>query len=855
MITLRSESPIPVNPPNSVAAFSIEHHSEAPVVPRGLEERNNLNRRRVDKPISHSNSHKTVGFESKVTNLRTGTTEPLRSESYSDLRRRSQSTMEAPWTYNAPPGHRALEACIRGGRGFSLKANRNLVLVLTFICYASYHASRKPPSIVKSVLHGDGETMGMLTGGHRRSLLAMQSAVQEPYSLMTTTNISTAFVGPVYENRQLKTPVNDRTKDQSESLLLGNEVSQQNSKLEGWAPFNNPSTGKSLLGDLDLAFLAFYALGMFVSGLLGDRVDLRYFLTIGMLASGMSVLLFGAAYFWNIHSMTYFVAVQIFGGVVQSSGWPAVVSVMANWFGHGKRGVIMTVWNAHTSIGNIMGSLIAAKMVIYGWGWSFILPGALMIVVGMLIFLFLVVEPQDIGFLPQSGSAIPSQLATPGTPGTGRALSAGPESERERERERERGMMSDAERALLERLVAQLAERHGGRVPAQVAASQQAHHHLHVPHGRHGMFPMGSTLVMVDEHRGSVEGSEDEEGGPEVWAGPGSGARKGRGAVRGGSPSPTQTGGSERSGVSFFSAWCIPGVATYAMTLFFAKLTAYTFLYWLPYYISSTVVGGRALTPSEAGNLSIIFDIGGVLGGILAGKLSDSYGAPALVCCGYVYTAIPVLYLYRAYGAISFTINIALMASAGFLVNGPYALITTAISADLGSGAMAGNEKVLATVTSIIDGMGSIGAALGPMLTGYVSELPGGFDNVFIMLYVASLCAGLLLTGIVLNELGLISKRRSMGATNTTAPGSGDSARGGSNSMDDLERSPLISAADVVNSAGFTYNPPYGAGGGELSDGREGLAELTIDNESGIPTRVPVTVQSKAFIVEEKSTD
>lgn len=34
------------------------------------------------------------------------------------------------------------------------------------------------------------------------------------------------------------------------------------------------------------------------------------------------------------------------------------------------------------------------------------------------------------------------------------------------------------------------------------------------------------------------------------------------------------------------------------MTLFFAKLVAYTFLYWLPYYISTTEVGGRVLTPA-----------------------------------------------------------------------------------------------------------------------------------------------------------------------------------------------------------------------------------------------------------------
>lgn len=33
-------------------------------------------------------------------------------------------------------------------------------------------------------------------------------------------------------------------------------------------------------------------------------------------------------------------------------------------------------------------------------------------------------------------------------------------------------------------------------------------------------------------------------------------------------------------------AWRIPGVSAYAFCLFFSKLIAYTFLYWLPYYIN-----------------------------------------------------------------------------------------------------------------------------------------------------------------------------------------------------------------------------------------------------------------------------
>jgi sugar phosphate permease len=50
---------------------------------------------------------------------------------------------------------------------------------------------------------------------------------------------------------------------------------------------------QSMLGQVDLAFLAAYAAGMFFAGHMGDRTDLRVFLSIGMLGSGIFCTLFG----------------------------------------------------------------------------------------------------------------------------------------------------------------------------------------------------------------------------------------------------------------------------------------------------------------------------------------------------------------------------------------------------------------------------------------------------------------------------------------------------------------------------------------------------------------------------------
>ncbi|KAG0477672.1 hypothetical protein HPP92_012391 [Vanilla planifolia] len=118
----------------------------------------------------------------------------------------------------------------------------------------------------------------------------------------------------------------------------------------------------------------------------------------------------------------------------------------------------------------------------------------------------------------------------------------------------------------------------------------------------------------------------------------------------------------------------------------------------------------------------------------------------------FMYCAIPALYIYRAYGSISLPCNAILMLIAGLFVNGPYALITTAVSADLGThGSLKGNSRALATVTAIIDGTGSAGAAIGPLLTGYLSSWSWG--AVFSMLMVAALVAGLLLTQLVVGEV------------------------------------------------------------------------------------------------------
>ena len=50
---------------------------------------------------------------------------------------------------------------------------------------------------------------------------------------------------------------------------------------------------------------------MYVSGFIAERLDLRIFLSIGMVLSGTFTMLFGLAYYWDITNLWYFIVIQV----------------------------------------------------------------------------------------------------------------------------------------------------------------------------------------------------------------------------------------------------------------------------------------------------------------------------------------------------------------------------------------------------------------------------------------------------------------------------------------------------------------------------------------------------------------
>ncbi|KFV05307.1 Glycerol-3-phosphate transporter [Tauraco erythrolophus] len=467
---------------------------------------------------------------------------------------------------------------------------RAFIFSLTFLLYASFHLSRKPISIVKGELHKHCGASSEVELNSYKEYAAQIQPVKKP------SNVSQC----------------------------------------GWEPFDK-SNYKQLLGALDYSFLCAYAIGMYLSGIIGERLPIRYYLAVGMLASGLFTAMFGLGYFYNIHNLWFYIMAQIANGLVQTTGWPSVVTCIGNWFGKGRRGLSMGIWNSHTSVGNILGSLIAAYWVSTCWGLSFVMPGVIIAVMGIVCFLFLIEHPKD--------------------------------------------------------------------VSCSCTLSSVKMQHL-----------------LIDSENCSVSLNS--------------------------SAAVTGEGRHGTSAISFLGALRIPGVVEFSLCLLFAKLVSYTFLFWLPLYITNV----EHLDAKRAGDLSTLFDVGGIFGGILAGLISDRLEKRASTCGMMLLLAAPTLYMFSAVSKMGLEATIVMLLISGALVNGPYALITTAVSADLGTHkSLKGNARALSTVTAIIDGTGSVGAALGPLLAGLIS--PSGWNNVFYMLMVADACALLFLLRLIQKEL------------------------------------------------------------------------------------------------------
>jgi len=145
----------------------------------------------------------------------------------------------------------------------------------------------------------------------------------------------------------------------------------------------------SEIGYIGSALFFTYAIGKLVNGIIADRVNVRYLMSIGLFASSCINLMLG-------FSEGFFAFAVLWGlnGWFQSMGAPSSVVSISRWFSGKNRGSFYGMWSSSHNIGEAVTFLVTAVIVSYfGWQWGFRAAGLSAMVITVLVFIFLKPHP------------------------------------------------------------------------------------------------------------------------------------------------------------------------------------------------------------------------------------------------------------------------------------------------------------------------------------------------------------------------------------------------------------------------------------------------------------------------------
>ena len=139
-----------------------------------------------------------------------------------------------------------------------------------------------------------------------------------------------------------------------------------------------------------------YGASKFLSGILGDRSNPRYFMSIGLILTGIFNLFFGMsstlwtfAVFWGLN------------GWFQGWGWPGCAKLLTSWYSQSERGRWWSVWNTSHNLGAaVIPILVALCAQQLGWRSAMHVPGILCILGGLFLMNRLRDTPQSLGLPP-----------------------------------------------------------------------------------------------------------------------------------------------------------------------------------------------------------------------------------------------------------------------------------------------------------------------------------------------------------------------------------------------------------------------------------------------------------------------
>ena len=140
-----------------------------------------------------------------------------------------------------------------------------------------------------------------------------------------------------------------------------------------------------------------YGISKFLNGILADRSNPRYFMSLALILSALANFAFGASSAFGV-----LLGVWVLNGWFQGMGFPPCARVLSHWFSPRERGTFWGLWNTSHQVG------LAVILVLAGWiagsalGWRYVffIPSAIALAIGFFIMERLRDTPGSVG-LPE----------------------------------------------------------------------------------------------------------------------------------------------------------------------------------------------------------------------------------------------------------------------------------------------------------------------------------------------------------------------------------------------------------------------------------------------------------------------
>src|SRR5438552_4925130 len=144
-----------------------------------------------------------------------------------------------------------------------------------------------------------------------------------------------------------------------------------------------------------------YGVSKFANGFIGDRVNARWFMAIGLFCSAMLNIAFGMS-----ATVTMLGVIWMLNGWFQGMGFPPCARLMTHWFSPKELATKMSVWNMSHGLGAAGVFVLCGVLVgrYHDWRVAFFIPAAMAIACCGLLMLYLRDTPESVGLADVPGT-------------------------------------------------------------------------------------------------------------------------------------------------------------------------------------------------------------------------------------------------------------------------------------------------------------------------------------------------------------------------------------------------------------------------------------------------------------------